>query len=93
MQDITVEFPNRDDIYIGVYDYNNDTRFIEYMKETNNEHVSKELCRIDNILEDNKYWQDNNTIHHENIFGDYYVYTKRNLEVYKNMLLASVDMV
>lgn len=93
MKDFIVELPNRDIIEISIYDYTKHPKYEEYFDEVKMGYLAKELCRIDNILEDDNYWKYNNYIRRENIFGNYCQYNKKSLISYKKMLLTSPSQI
>lgn len=79
--------PNKVSIKFGKYDYDNDENYKRYYNVVRSRDIAIELCKIDDMINDNKYWEDNKKIIHKNIFNDALGYSKSALISYKNMLL------
>ena len=84
---ITITPPNKEALRFEYYDYENDDVYKHYNSIVNNKIVAKELYKIEGLLNDDIYWKHNGRLGLRNIFGRYKTYTKRTLNLYKEMLL------
>ena len=76
-------------LVISKHTYDEDINYKEYYKLINNKEICIELCKIDNIINDDNYWKYNKEILHMNIFNEVYYYSKTSLISYKNMLITN----
>ena len=80
--------PKLPSLIISKYAYDTKDNYKEYFKSIGNKEICIELCKIDDIINDDKYWNDNKEIIHLNIFNEVYNYSKTALISYKNMLMT-----
>ena len=91
MNIIEITRPNKAKITISKIDYNNNQQYCEYMDKVKCERVAKELCRIDDIINDEQFWKYHKKYRHENVFGKVYNYNIRSFKSYKQVLLTIAD--
>ena len=84
---ITITPPNKNALRFEYYDVENDEVYKHYNSIVNNKIIAKELYRIVDILNNELFWKHNGRLGLRNIFGRYKSYTKRTLNLYKEMLL------